>query len=154
MMTTATHTDFERIVHVGMTPSYGGRSMHVYCKIQYRNGELSITGVEGPLASGNALGNCGQIEMNWEPMKTYAPGWNRALEAEFLAVWRKWHLNNMNAGCTHQDERGEKWATHPSAICPDCGWKLGHGWSKREVPEDVLEFLQSLPDTDRTPAWV
>jgi len=32
--------------------------------------------------------------------------------------------------------------------------RLGSAWLTEQVPDQVLEFLRSLPDTDRTPAWV
>lgn len=31
---------------------------------------------------------------------------------------------------------------------------FGSAWFREEVPTDVLDFLRSLPDTDKTPAWV
>lgn len=34
------------------------------------------------------------------------------------------------------------------------GPAYGSGWFKEEVPADVIEFLKSLPDTDKQPAWV
>lgn len=37
--------------------------------------------------------------------------------------------------------------------CPVCGYAYGSSWLKEDVPADVLEFLESLPDTDKTPAW-
>lgn len=55
------------------------------------------------------------------------------------------------AGWLRQDE-------HPAGLlgkpCPVCGYKYGHAWKREEVPADVLEFLRSLPDTDKQPAWV
>lgn len=132
-----------------------GRWMSVYCKVQFEAGRLSISGVEGPLPGGNCLGSCGQIDMSLEPSKIkLATGWTRELLLRFLAVWKNWHLNDMTAECEHQRARGETWSTHPSAVCPDCGYKLGSAWLKREVPEDVISFLSSLPDADRKPAWV
>lgn len=38
--------------------------------------------------------------------------------------------------------------------CPTCGHKYGSSWEREDVPDDVLAFLQSLPETDKTPAWV
>ena len=47
---------------------------------------------------------------------------------------------------------------HPDGIlskaCPVCGYKYGNGWMREEVPQDVITWLFSLPDTEVTPAWV
>ena len=41
-----------------------------------------------------------------------------------------------------------------SKACPVCGYKYGSAWNRVEVPQDVIDFVQSLPDTDQTPAWI
>lgn len=53
------------------------------------------------------------------------------------------------------------WVTpseHPSGLlgkpCSVCGYKYGTAWKREDVPTAVIEFLQSLPDTDVKPAWV
>lgn len=38
--------------------------------------------------------------------------------------------------------------------CPVCGYKYGSSWLKEEVPEDVIAFLESLPESKITPAWI
>ena len=38
--------------------------------------------------------------------------------------------------------------------CPVCGYKYGTSWLKEEVPQDVIDWLFSLPETTVTPAWV
>lgn len=47
---------------------------------------------------------------------------------------------------------------HPNGLlcepCPECGYKYGSAWLREELPANVVEFLQSLPDTDKQPAWV
>ena len=47
---------------------------------------------------------------------------------------------------------------HPDGIltkeCPICGYKYGSSWKKEEVPQDVIDWLFSLPDTKVQPAWV
>lgn len=59
------------------------------------------------------------------------------------------------------ERKSTSWLTeaeHPDGFlskpCPVCGYKYGTKWNKRELPADVIEFLTSLPDTDKTPAWV
>ena len=60
-----------------------------------------------------------------------------------------------------QEKKSTSWLTeaeHPEGFlskpCPACGYKYGSKWLKRELPADVVGFLASLPDTDKTPAWV
>lgn len=65
---------------------------------------------------------------------------------QIMRLWEKFHLNDMHAECEHQEKRGETWATHPSAECPECGWKLGHGWSYRAIPKPYLGDIITLLD--------
>lgn len=37
--------------------------------------------------------------------------------------------------------------------CPVCGYKYGTKWLHEEIPDDIVEFLKSLPDAPITPAW-
>lgn len=59
----------------------------------------------------------------------------------------RWHLNQMHAECIHQEERGETYSNHPGAVCGDCGYKLGSGWTRRELPAQVVAWAKGLPDT-------
>lgn len=148
-----THQAFEKIVRVG-TKKEGNANASVYCQIKFDGRRLSISGVVGPTPNGNARGAAGQIIMDKWGIQKFAPGWDIVKLRRFRAVWNQWHLNDMRAECEHQRDRGENWTTHPSAACPDCGYKLGSAWLFEEVPADVLDFLRSLPDTDQQPAWV
>ncbi len=38
--------------------------------------------------------------------------------------------------------------------CPVCGDKYGSSWLKEEVPQDVIDWLFSLPEPTVIPAWV
>ena len=70
----------------------------------------------------------------------------------------------VGRGCYDVQKRETKstgWLTehdHPdgylSKPCPVCGYKYGSKWLTVEVPADVLDWLQALPDTDKEPAWV
>lgn len=62
---------------------------------------------------------------------------------------------------TTTEEKFAGWVSykeHPEGIltkpCHVCGYKYGSAWLYEEVPQDVLDFLMSLPDTDTQPAWV
>lgn len=90
-----------------------GHKHGVFCKVQYTDGKLSISGVVGPKRNGDAWGSCGQIEMSFdeypEKSREYAGGfrgWNKKTFEKFLQVWRAWHLNDMKAACEHQRAAG------------------------------------------------
>lgn len=176
MSATATQisNDFRKVVRLGTA---NGRAYSIYCKIEYQNGRLSISGVEGPTASGNALGSCGQIDThlrNEQQSIKLAPGWTRAKLRMFFEVWERWHLNDMKAGSAEQEQwlrdnpiPAEEYAYPKShytvaskklanaGLNPDSdGYTYGSAWKREEVPADVLEFLLSLPTTDKNPAWV
>lgn len=214
----------------------------VFIKITYKNGKLSLSGVEGPRLNGNAWGSSGQIDThlkiedrkNW----TYQEGWSDSKMNKLLDIWDKWHLNDMNPACEHQEalgwgnkklkiaklkldyekagkkqneiekkvleqikktgtssiteeerillalpyflsvpeekipeyplykvdsteEKTSGWVyekDHPEGVlskpCPTCGYKYGTAWKKREVPQDVIDWLFNLPETKIQPAWV
>ena len=163
-------TTIDKTIRIGTQPDLGS----LFCRIQFADGKLSITGVEGPLRNGDALGGCGQIEMHEWTINEYAPGWTADMVARFREVWHTWHLNDIRAGSPAQHAYLQ---THPikgadffSDACkalaevglnPDPNYlhnrkpyRYGSSWLRTEVPADVLEFLESLPDTDRAPAWV
>lgn len=253
----------KKVVRIGTISVYSGKlgsrvTASIFCKIKYKDDNLSISGVVGPMRNGDALGSSGQIDMDFahrdpkdndrrttEPIKpeeiTFAPGWDAEKWLDFLDIWKRWHLNDMKAGCKHQTgpewdagkkieliyydwgenyhrhrnlaEKGDlevpryrkfqtiskqvysvtiglntpKWETpliaellkggwikeghretktagwvsqeeHPEGLlgapCPVCGYKYGTAWNKEEVPQEVIEWLQGLPDTDKIPAWV
>ena len=160
-----------KVVCIGLArPPYTKRGYRVYCNIKFEDGHLSFSGVEGPLPNGNARGSCGQIIMSEWDIAKYAKGWSAELEAKFRAVWERWHLNDMRAGTPAQ----EAWlrenpinAVYPEnhyekacealaavGLNPDNRYKYGSKWLFEEVSQDVLDFLQALPDSEITPAWI
>jgi len=165
--------NLEKIIHPCDCPIYNGKKYPIFCTISYKEGKLSISGVHGPLPSGNARGGCGQIDMKFAhknpqhndkrtakpitpAMLRFTPGWDSKTWLEFLEVWHLWHLNDLKAGCEHQRALGweeEGYNKHPSEACPVCSYKFGTAWNTIEIPQTVLNFLKTLPETNRTPAW-
>lgn len=136
-----------------------------YCKINFVNARLFITGVEGPLGGGNCKGSCGQIVMSDWKVEEYGTGWDHDRVAEFREVWNRWHLNDIRAGTPKQEEYIRKNITkyEYGAVCrslkdagilEDNGYKYGSSWLKEEVPEDVIEWLMALPDSPTIPTWL
>lgn len=80
----------------------------------------------------------GEDAMNYEPKKPLYSGDKGPTKVKMLG-WLK------------PDE-------HPDGIlgkpCPVCGYEYGHSWNMEKVPEDVIKWLFSLPDTAVQPAWI
>lgn len=107
--------------------TYGNQKIRaqVYIKIELKakDGDkktLSISGVEGPTWGGDCLGGAGQIR---KPLSEYqepafSPAWDSEKYTKLCDVWRKWHLNDMLAGCEHQDT----WDTSKKIVDPQYTW--------------------------------
>jgi len=153
----------DKVVRLGTTDlGYDDRHKYasVYAHITYRDGKLSISGVEGPLPNGNCLGGCGQIVMSRSRIINLAPGWTSEMVEWFYDIWDRYHLNDMKIGCEHQEALGWKYDNHRDATtfhgqeCLICGYSIGSTWKTESVPQWALRWLVSLPETDKTPAWV
>lgn len=147
--------NFRKIIQPYNGKTYGGRGFKVYVKIEYENDRLSLTGVEGPLPSGNCLGSCGQIDTHYKHDDyTPAKGWSHETIDQLMFIWKLYHLNYMKSGCEHQRMAGITYDDEPKHICPICGYKIGSAWKHMKVPDDVLEILKGYPEAETKPAWV
>lgn len=125
---------------------------HEWCRLEVEllDGRLSICGsagevVRAPLARRMAVDV--DHEDGSRVYLTHSRGQIREELVRFfpeVQSYFQWHLNDMHAECVHQEARGETYATHPGAECPDCGYKLGSAWTRRELPADVSAWVQSL----------
>lgn len=68
-------------------------------------------------------------------------------------------LYNSDHGFTETKTRG--WIRYDESDkgilckpCPVCGYKYGTSWLKEDVPQDVIDWLFALPETQKQPAWV
>ncbi len=166
----------KKTVRIGTMP-VGNSRASIYCKIKIEDGRLSISGVIGPTRGGNSRGGAGQIEMEFDhedksqndkrydsPVRAedicFAPGWDAGKWYRFLDIWHRWHLNDMRAGCEHQRKLGWTYEDHHNPetfegeACPTCGYHIGSAWLKEKLPQEVIDFLTGLPETDQRPAWV
>jgi hypothetical protein len=125
---------FDRVFYIArFGVAYNGRTYPVFAHaVVDRDGELTISGVEGPKRGGNCWGSCGQIILGWQddPARwtTKGANFNDEQLAEFMAIWDRWHLNHMYH--------------HSSA------------WKREELPAEVIEKLASFPASSLEPAWV
>ena len=92
-----------------------------FVKIEYTNGQLSMSGVVGPKNNGNSAGGCGQI---LDELKTAIPaeGWTREMLDKLCEIWSLWHLNGMQPYCAHQKELGWKAERKLDEMCED-SWR-------------------------------
>lgn len=141
--------DFKRVVMPGTVPDWreGRAPIPVYLKIELKGGRLSISGVEGPMSNGNALGGCGQI-VDTLARKDFLPaglkaGFPLEVVAELRAVWERWHLNDMRSECEHQTALG--WREMAARVVKLYHWRLGQNASKKQksAEEAALAALRN-----------
>jgi hypothetical protein len=80
---------FTRTFKAGKTPE----GWNIWVTIDWDEKRLAITGVEGPLSNGDCKGSCGQIDIS-------------EVNPRLAEIWKEWHLNDMQAGCDHQQAEG------------------------------------------------
>lgn len=87
------------------TRSRNGATARAFCEIQFENGRLSITGVIGPMPSGNCRGGAGQCV---DAIREGRPcdEWTQEMLDKFCSIWDEWHLNDMRPYCQHQRALG------------------------------------------------
>lgn len=169
--------NFVKIINPVMCDTGRKRKSRGFVKISYVDGRLSLCGVIGPNASGNALGSCGQCV---DEIRVGIPtvGWDKGMVKMLCNIWTDWHLNSLRPYCQHQKELG--WDKLESDVvdangkqekrgwlrfdkhelgllgkpCPVCGYRYGTSWLKEDVPEEILTWLYNLPESKVEPAWV
>jgi hypothetical protein len=102
--------------------------------------ELSISGVAGPKANGDAKGSCGQCDEYLRGRIDLAPGWQGEWVDRLWHTWDRWHLNGMKAGTPRQ----EAFLRQIRDEFP--GYPVSHyEWAKERLAEVGLQ-----PDMDPT----
>lgn len=165
--------NFIKIVNPGKV-ACGKMNRQFFAEITFKDGHLSIYGVIGPKSNGNAFGAAGQIHEELDRVVP-AKGWDAESVKKFQKVWERWHLNDLRAGSPKQmrfleslaangkpvDYENAVKAMKEAGIYEDVDfihegkpYRYGSAWLKEEVPAEVLEWLQSLPESAVKPAWV
>jgi len=150
----------KKTIYVGQLDN---RSLSI--TIKFSDGRLSLTGQHG---SGKRASG-GQLIMNFKEYdnrgyctladlsSVYSPEKTKKL----FDIWKRWHLNDMQAGSPKQMEYLRKNpvnVTYPvsyydaaskmlalAGLNPDeNGYKYGHSWMREEVPAEVIAFLESF----------
>ena len=98
------------------TRSSNEATARAFCEIQFENGRLSITGVIGPMPSGNCRGSAGQCVDEISKGRP-CDEWTQEMLDKFCSIWDEWHLNDMRPYCKHQKELGwDKLAVTPVTL--------------------------------------
>lgn len=77
-------------------------------------------------------------------------------------LWDRWHLNDMKAGCAHQEARyrdhpedrptysndyrgatGDRLSPDEGSACPQCGYRYGSAWVYEQLPDDLIEQIDA-----------
>lgn len=62
-----------------------------------------------------------------------------------LEIWKRYHLNNMHAGCEHQRAFESKpYTENEGAICHICNYVYGTAWNYEALPEAIIEELKTF----------
>lgn len=91
---------FKRSIEIGrLDTGYKAKAI-VTIKIEWDGKRLSISGDATRRGPGDRMDQAGQMVDSVETMDDlFIPASERD---ELVAVWRRWHLNDMRAGCEHQ----------------------------------------------------
>ena len=74
----------------------------------------------------------------------------RTVSPRLADLWERWHLNDLRAGCEHQEDvkrADPDWRERLPVgdSCPVCGYRYGSEWRYEPVPDEVLtEILELL----------
>lgn len=87
--------------------------------------------------------------------------WTHEQLADLHAIATAWHLNDITAGCAHQtpvyaeDQYGRSTPSLDlTPPCPETGYRYGHAWLTRVLPDDVLaRVVAHMKRLDGTTGW-
>lgn len=133
--------NFTKVINPGTGLDYKGQPMPIYCQIEFTDGKLSITGVEGPKSNGDCAGSCGQIVDHLAAdIRELSPGWTPEMLNQFVETWNAWHLNDLRAGCEHQ--RAENWGREEVEVIT-YGYATETRKQRERIEREALERLRA-----------
>lgn len=114
---------------------------NAFCKIEYEDGRLSISGVIAPLKNGNCLGSAGQCV---DEIKEGTPTteWTTEMLQKFCDIWDNWHLNDMRPYCKHQEELGWKELAAKEIKIYHCILKDEISKKKKDAEKTAIKYLK------------
>jgi len=138
----------------------------VYVTLKWDGLRLSITGVSGPLANGDARGSCGQCRGELSRITRFADNWTGEMVTRLSYLWGRWHSNDMRAGSPAQEQHlrenpisftypeshydAARKTLESAGLHPDAeGYHYGSEWRFEYVPDDVIAELFAFPIADK-----
>jgi len=95
----------------------------------------------GSITNGRGWSQAGQCLDSFENITQFTNRWSLLELQDIIAIWRGYHLNDMQTHCTHQD-KSIKWdAVEP---CTITGYRAGSAWLYSPIPDSVLIELTGL----------
>lgn len=76
-------------------------------------------------------------------VEKFCDGWDCRRAERLEALWRRWHLNDMKAGCAHMRlPKDTSYDARKDIVCPETGYKYGRSWLVEPLPADVLAEIE------------
>lgn len=128
---------FERTIEIGTMENE--RDNHVFIDINFDGKRLSIA---GDVSSVNRkfMYECGQINMSLKPEDINpADDWNTIKIAHLFAVWNRWHLNDMRAGCEHQERN---WNKNKELQIPKYTWTIEYNNARNRAADGKMSMAE------------
>lgn len=141
-----------RITHHGAS---GGQKDTDHRSVEGNYLRLSITGEVKPYRSAYVM-SAGQVINDLADVVDPAPGWTLDDLFQLLDIWRHWHLNDMQAGCSAMPRfipqhdyvtNTDNWADRPS--CPMRDYRWGDAWLVKQLPDEIIGRIVAMFDRKR-----
>ena len=130
--------------------SFEGRSIIVDMYLKRKSdGNLCFT-ASGYYGKGSRCQMAGQCIDELMNLVTERDGKLCETSMLILANWKRYHLNDLRAGCEHQEhaKRTFKKSYEIGDVCTVCGNKYGHSWHTEILPEELLNWFYSFCSID------
>ena len=95
----------------------------------------------GSISNGRGWSQGGQCLDSFDNITQFTNRWSLQELQDIIAIWRGYHLNDMQTHCTHQN-KAVKWDTVEP--CSITGYRAGSAWLYSPIPDSVLIELTGL----------
>jgi hypothetical protein len=73
----------------------------------------------------------------------FGEGFDEKIVKRLYDIWKRWHLNDLNSHCIHQDKTVHWTKCEP---CTVTGYKCGESWLYEPLPEEIVSQLYRFRD--------
>lgn len=142
--------------HVFIGSTADGTRVYVDASLRTEDGEFqtvdhqTVKGGQRLSLTGETVYSAGQIIDDVRAIVKPRTGLTAADIEELVSIWEEYHLNDMNALCSHQtvkweDSRyGRRMDLDAIGPCPVSGYRPGSAWLYKTVPDSVLERVRDI----------